>query len=84
MQDLDAFDALHRLDALADDAFHLVDQPHTQQRHARVRRQHVVRFIHQTRAFGFDFVPNPECHRADLVRVGLRLGLRAQCVAAIG
>ena len=65
------------LHAFADDALDLVDQPHAQRRQRALRRQHVVRLVHQARC------PRPRSRRAawtasdaDLVGIGIGLGLR--------
>ena len=84
MQDLDALDPLHRLHRLADDRLGLLHQPHPERRHPRLRREHVVRVVHQAQRLGLDLGPHPHRHRADLVGVGIGLGLGPDRRAAVG
>ncbi len=53
MQDLDAVDLLHRLDALAHDALDPVEQAATEQAVARAIREHIFRLVEQALRFRF-------------------------------
>ena len=63
MQDADALDLLHRLDALAHDALDPVEQAAAEQPVARLVGEHVLGLVEQLLRFGFD-------RGADLVGLG--------------
>ena len=54
MENADAFDLLHRLDALAHDAFDAFEQPATEQRSAGCVGKDVLGFVEEFLRFGFD------------------------------
>ena len=67
-EDTDALDLLHRLDALAHDAFDAVEQLAAEQRVARLVGEHVLGFVEQPLRLGLD-------GGADALGVGRDLGL---------
>ena len=53
LEDADALDLLHRLDALADDALDAFEQPAAEQRGAGGVGQHILGFVERTLGLGF-------------------------------
>ena len=84
MHDLDALDALHGFDRLADDALGFFHQTHAQRRHACLGAEHVVRLVHHAQCFGLYLAAQAQRHGFYLVGVGVGLGLRAQGRATVG
>src|SRR6266403_3667799 len=74
MQDADALDLLHRLDALAHNALDAVEQLAAEQRVARLVGEHVLGFIEQLLPLGFDRRTHPFGLRADTLLLGFLLG----------
>src|SRR6267143_1565954 len=74
MQDADALDLLHRLDALAHNALDAVEQFAAEQRVARLVGQHVLGFIEQLLPLCFDRRTHPFGLRADTLLLGFLLG----------
>src|SRR6266403_2365789 len=74
MQDADALDLLHRLDALAHNALDAVEQLAAEQRVARLVGEHVLGFIEQLLPLCFDRRTHPFGLRADTLLLGFLLG----------
>ena len=70
MQDADALDLLHRLDALAHDALDAVEQLAAEQRVARLVGEHVLGFVEQLLPLGFDRRTHPFGLGADALLLG--------------
>ncbi len=84
MEDADAFDLLHRLDAFADDRLELVDesQPRIGPRARRATAHSAPRS--SAVAFGVDLIAKLGGKRPDLLGIGETLSLGASCMGAIG
>ena len=74
MEDADALDLLHRLDALAHDALDTVEQLAPEQRVARLVGQHVLGFVQQLLRLRLDRGADPLGFGGDPRLLGLLLG----------
>src|SRR5882724_10519393 len=70
VQDADALDLLHRLDALAHNALDAVEQLAAEQRVARLVGEHVLGFVEQLLPLGFDRRTHPFGLGADALLLG--------------
>src|SRR5439155_24204110 len=85
VQDANAFDALHRLHRLADDALGLVDELTAKRRLACFGGEQVRRCVHEGESLGLDLMADLRRQRADATRPRLTLGLHdLDALAALG